>query len=347
MKSQSALSFLLEALNDHEPIVRNQTVMSIGDLGDPKALGPLLDIACQHSDVPASLLFKALGDCSFERSDLMDAIQQPCQEVTPERFFHESTQLRTPSLLEDLPEGDRDEVLAPILTQIQSPDPVVRIEATKSLAQYHVRISVNALSLRAQRDPEPAVRAQAISSLASIDHESVFPAILIGMADDSREVRAAAARSLSRLSFDRADAYVRLINSADDESLRQVASACIQAGVVSQGIDRLGSASRQVNNEHHKLCDDHRGSQANRTQAYETFAIISLLAKAKLIHSVVEVISSHPKIDVCQAAVRLLARMTDPEIHEELRKLSVQPGIDEEVRTVLLQEIYRIDQPQK
>jgi len=39
----------------------------------------------------------------------------------------------------------------------------------------------------------------------------------MGLSDETREVRAAAARSLSRLSFDRADAYVRVIESGDEE----------------------------------------------------------------------------------------------------------------------------------
>ncbi|MEP6570891.1 MAG: hypothetical protein ABJC10_14060 [Acidobacteriota bacterium] len=42
----------------------------------------------------------------------------------------------------------------------------------------------------------------------------MFAAILIGMADESREVRAAAERALNRLSVERADAYVRVVSAA-------------------------------------------------------------------------------------------------------------------------------------
>jgi len=325
IKSPSALPFLLEALYDHHSIVRNQAVVSIGELGLPKAIGALLDVAGQHPDVPANLLSQALSACSVEGLNFFDVIPQSLLvEPDSDSFFQEINQLKPSSSVEALPEGADDEVLAGILSQIQSPDPGVRTEATKTLAQYQVRISVAALSSRAQRDPEATVRAQAISSLAAINHESVFPAVLIGMADESREVRAAAARSLSRLSFDRADAYVRLIETADDEMLAEVASACIEAGIVSQGIDRLGSGDRR--------------------QAYETFSIVSLLAKAKLTDCVVEAIATHSNTDVRLAAVRLLASLPQPEIVEQMRKLALKVHMSEEVRMALLEALYKVDQ---
>ena len=325
IKSPAALPFLLEALYDHESIVRNQAVESIGELRLPKAIGALLNVAGHHPDVPANLLSRALSSCSVEGLDFFDGIPQSwLADGECGRFFKEINQLRSPSSVEDLPEGANDEVLTGLLLQIQSQDPAARAEATKALAEYQVRPSVIALSSRAQRDPEAAVRSQAISSLAEINHESVFPAVLIGMADESREVRAAAARSLSRLSFDRADAYVRLIETADDELLVDVASACIKAGIVSQGIDRLGSGDRR--------------------QAYETFSIVSLLAKAKLTDCIVEAISSHSNTDVRLAAVRLLACMPQPEIVEQLRKLALKPDMSEDVRTALLEALYNVDE---
>jgi HEAT repeat protein len=325
IKSASALPFLLEALYDHESIVRNQVVESIGELRLPKAIGALLNVAGQHPDVPPSLLRRVLSACSVEGLDVFEGILQDwLAEGELGSFFKEINQLRSPLLVEDLPENADDEILIGLLSQIQSQDPAMRAEATKALAEYRVGSSVVALSSRARRDPEPAVRSQAILSLTEIDHESVFPAVLIGMADESREVRAAAARSLSRLSFDRTDAYARLVNTADDDLLFEVASACIKAGIVSQGIDRL--------------------SGGDRRQAFETFSIVSLLAKAKLTDSFVEAISSHANTDVRLAAVRLLASMPQPEIVGQLRKLALKPDMSEDVRTELLEALYRVDQ---
>lgn len=337
IKSPAALPFLLEALYDHESIVRNQAVISIGELKLPKAIGALLEMSRKHPGVPSSLVSRALSACSVETMDFLAAIPKSAlPRLGHDGLLDEINHLEPSSSVEDLP-GSDDEVLAGILAQIHDADSTQRVEAALKLAQYQVCSSVVALSSRARRDPEPKVRAQAISSLATINHESVFPAVLIGMADESREVRAAAARSLNRLSFDRADAYVRLIETADDELLQDVARACIKAEIVSQGIDRLAKDHRQPDS-------DRCRPQGDRRQAYETFAIVSLLAKAKLTESIVEAISDHPNVDVRQAAVRLLSRTKEPEILEQFRKLAFKDGINEEVRTALLKAMYELDQ---
>jgi hypothetical protein len=144
------------------------------------------------------------------------------------------------------------------------------------------------------------------------------------MADESREVRAAAARSVNRLSFDRADAYVRVIETGDDETLACVAKACIQAGIVSQNLDRLTYA-------------DHR-------QAYETFSLICLLTKAGMNEPVLDAVADHPRMDVRLKAVHLLGCTGHPETFSQLRELAVKDGIGEVVKTALLEAMYKLDQ---
>jgi HEAT repeat protein len=63
--SPSALPFLLEALYDPEPIVRNQAVTSLGALKQPAAIGALLDLAWRHPEIPAPLLSRVLSACSL------------------------------------------------------------------------------------------------------------------------------------------------------------------------------------------------------------------------------------------------------------------------------------------
>jgi HEAT repeat protein len=159
--------------------------------------------------------------------------------------------------------------------------------------------------------------------LAAINHESVFAAVLLGLSDETREVRAAAARSLNRLSFDRADAYVRVVESGDEETIRNVAKACLQAGIVSQNLDRLAAS-------------DHR-------QAYETFCLISLLAKAKIIEPISEAIANHPDINVRLKAVHLLACTGEPDLLEQFRELATRDGMREDVKTALLEALYRME----
>ena len=208
--------------------------------------------------------------------------------------------------------------------QLDSIDVEERSEALKTLVQFRVKSAVDAIAQVARHDPEATIRSMAISSLGSINHESVFPSVLIGMADDSREVRAAAARSLNRLSFDRADAYVRVIETGDEETIRNVAKACIQAGIVSQNLDRLTNS-------------DHR-------QAYETFSLISLLAKARMNEPVLDAIVSHPRNDVRLKAVHLLACTGYPETFEQLRELAELEDTPGAIKTAVLEAMYKLDQ---
>src|SRR5205823_12164977 len=119
-----------------------------------------------------------------------------------------------------------------------------RISIARQLALYPVQTSVSVLTSIVLNDPVPDVRSAAVSALGSIDHESVFAPVLIALSDESRIVRAAAARTLTSLPCDRADAYVRVLETADPDMLQRVARACIQTGIVAQGVDRLASEDR-------------------------------------------------------------------------------------------------------
>lgn len=327
IKSPASLPFLLESLYDSEPIVRNQAVVSIGELRLPSAIGALLDIARTHPDVPSALLSRTLSACSVEGLDFFDAvIPEPALLGGAEvgSVVEEITKLEPAGSVESLPETDDDERFTHALATLESIDAAERSEALKILVQSRVKSSVDAIARVARHDTEPTIRALAIAGLSSIDHESVFTGVLIGMADESREVRAAAARSLTRLSFDRADAYVRVIENGDDETIRNVAKACIQAGIVSQNLDRLSNS-------------DHR-------QAYETFSLICLLSKAKMNEPVLGAIADHPRTDVRLKAVHLLARTGQPDTFDQLRELALKDGISEIVKTALLEAMYKLDQ---
>ncbi len=330
IKSEAALPFLLESLYDSESIVRNQAVVSIGELKIPSAIGALLDIARTHPDVPSALLSRTLSACSVEGLDFFDAMPiEPAQLGTGHDLsgVDQITHLEPASSVEELPSGSDDEQLAQALLLSESVDPQERAESLKALAQFRVQSSVEAITRLARHDEEPNLRSMAVSSLGAIGHESVFPAIVIGMADESREVRAAAARALNRLSFDRADAYVRVIESCDQDTVGEVARACVQAGIFSQNLDRLASS--------------------DYLQSYETFSLICLLAKANMNEPVLDTIASHTNIDVRLKAVHLLAATGQPETFEHLRQLAVREGVGEEVKTALLEAMYKLDQEAK
>ena len=326
IKSPAALPFLLEGLYDSESIVRNQAVVSIGELRLPSAIGALLDIARTHPDVPSALLSRTLSACSVEGLDFFDAIASESSLLGSGlgNIIEEITHLEPASPVENLPASSDDENFVQALSLLEGSDVQMRSEALKTLVQFRVQRAVDAIAWVARHDPEPSIRSLAISSLGTINHESVFPTVLIGMADESREVRASAARSLNGLCFDRADAYVRVLETSNEETVRDVARACTQAGIVSQSLDRLANS-------------DHR-------QAYEAFSLICLLSEANMNEPVLETILAHPNVDVRLKIVHLLARTGHPGTCNQLRELAVRDGMHEEVKTALLEAIYKLDQ---
>lgn len=329
IKSASSLSFLLESLYDSEPTVRNQAVVSIGELKMPSAIGALLDIARTHPDVPSNLLSRTLSACSLEGLDFFDAVVPDTGLLEAGEIgsvIEQITQLEPPAPVESLPQTDDTEAFGHALAALESIEASERADALKILVQYRVESAVDAIARVARHDTEPSIRSLAIASLGAINHESVFPTVVIGMADDTREVRAAAARSLNRLSFDRADAYVRVLESDDIETIRNVAKACVQSGIISQNLDRLTNS-------------DHR-------QAYETFTLICLLARAHSSEPVLKAIAEHPNTDVRLKAIHLLACTGETEVLAQLRELAVTDGIGESVKTALLESLYKLEKPE-
>jgi HEAT repeat protein len=178
----------------------------------------------------------------------------------------------------------------------------------------------------ARRDSEPAVRSAAVTSLGLINHESVFAPVILALADDAREVRAAAARALSRLSFDRADAYVRVMESADAEALAEVAKACVKAGLAAQAINRLASEDRR--------------------QAYEAFSLLSLCAKAGETQPILDTVECHRDIEVRLACIRLLGLSNQPQLGEQLIRIAENGGVPEKVRRAIVETVERARGPQ-
>jgi HEAT repeat protein len=325
MKSAQALPFLTEALYDHDPLVRTECVHSLGSLGMPTAIGALLDVARRHQDIPATVLGPALTACSVESLEV-DWSAQPLTRATAETQEAESWGSNVRALVpvadyEELPESCEDEVFSAALVRIESTDAESRVNAAQHLAQFQVRRAVAALATAARHDREDAVRAAAVNSLGIINHESVFASVIIALADEAREVRAAAARALSRLSFERAEAYVRVAETADSRTLRDVAHACVKAGLAAQAVGRLSSEDRR--------------------QAYEAFSLLSLCVGGGEPGPVLDAIGSHRDDEASLTCVQLLGDSLTPEVCDRLRALAAEGGMPERVRRSILETVER------
>ena len=310
----SSLPFLLEALYDVDSTVRNQVVMSIGELKLPSSMGVLLDVARKHPEVSEKLLSRALSASSVSGLAFLDGLQASSSGPAAKSVF-DITQLEPVPPVEDLPETSEEESFEQLMIALESAEQAERVEAAKALAHFRVKKSVVLLTEVARTDSDSYLKATAINSLGFIDHPSAFPAILLAMADESRMVRAAAARALGWLSFDRSEEYVRLLETADDQTLKDVAEACIEACIVEHVIDRLASS--------------------NRYQAYETFALIWLLVKAQRSAVMLDALTSHPDLNVCLSLIHLLAMTAEPELLAQLEQLAERPEIRDELKSAL------------
>lgn len=328
MGSAQALPFLTEALYDHDPVVRMASVQSLGALGLPSAIGALLHTAQRHPEIPASVIGPALTACSVESLELAWESAAESRtfavEESPEEFAGDVRVIAPVCGYEELPDWHEDETLGLALAGAESEDAGARAHAAQSLAQFQVRRAVETLSRLATLDAESAVRATAVASLGLINHESVFAAVVVAMADGAREVRAAAARALSRLSFDRADAYVRVFETADAQTLAAVARACVSAGLAAQAINRLAVEDRR--------------------QGYEAFSLLSLVVKAGEVQPLLDAIECHRDVNVRLACIGMLGQSREPGLSERLRLLAENGGVPERVRAALREAVEHAGQ---
>ena len=320
--SPGSLPALIEALHDGDSIVRNQAVTSLGQLKEPAAIGALLDVGRRYSDIPALALSESLSACSVEGLGFLDSMPFDLDE--PMAGSSESAKGPGPlASFEQLPSGDEDDTFLSMLTRLESADSTERAQVACELGMRRTERSVSALCEAASHDADAAVRSAAVTALGVIDHESVFAPVLIALADDTREVRAAAARALSGLHFDRAQAYARVERTADPETLHNFAQACVKAGIAAQTADRLASEDRR--------------------QAFEAYSLFSLLTKAGELRPVFDVIENHRDMRVQQVAIRILNTFATVEAVPKLRDLVGIPGMPEDVRTGLLEVLYKVD----
>lgn len=180
-------------------------------------------------------------------------------------------------------------------------DEAVREIAVKVLAAFRNRNSVEAMSQIALYDLSSNLRSKAVNTLTEFDHESVFETILLACADPTREVRAAAARGLFRLGFDRAEAWKRIIATGDQFRMSHAARAAIESGIVTKSFDRLLHEDMKI--------------------AYEAFVLIALVIKSGEMDCIFSAIKANRDDRVKLALLHVIQVVRDPVSFDELSKL--------------------------
>lgn len=210
------------------------------------------------------------------------------------------TELLRPQEIEELPVSD-DEGLLAAIDEVQDDsdaDSEFRAIALRVLASFKTRNSIEALSQIALYDLSTNLRAKAVGMLADFDHQSVFESIVLSCADPSREVRAAGARALVRVTFDRGDEWARFALADDKYLSRQVAKAAVEAGIAERSFDRL--------------------TMRDEKSAYEAFALVYLLVKAGETEKIFDAIRDHRDIKIRVALLHILKSANVAEVIPQL-----------------------------
>lgn len=190
-------------------------------------------------------------------------------------------------------------------------DEAVRELALRILQAFKTRNSVDALAQIALYDLSSNLRSKAVATLTEFDHESVFEAILLACADPTREVRAAAARGLFRLGFDRADAWKRIIATRDEFRMSHAARAAIESGIVVKSFDRLLHYDMKI--------------------AYEAFALVGLMIKAGETEQIFDTIRRGKDARVKLALLHVLSVIKDDRALVKLNNLRIDINLDDRV----------------
>ena len=191
-------------------------------------------------------------------------------------------------------------------------DEEIRELSVKILSAFKTRNSVEALSEVALYDLSSNLRSKAVTTLSEFDHESVFETILLACADPTREVKAAAARALFRLSFDRANAWTRIVQSDEEGRIRQIARAALEADLVERSLERLV-------HEDHKI-------------AREAAAFTALMIKSGETKEVFNALVNHKKMIMRKAILHVIKITKDQKALEGLYSLLEQKNLPLELQ---------------
>ncbi len=194
-------------------------------------------------------------------------------------------------------------------------DEQVRELAVRVLAAFKTRNSVESLSQLALYDLSANLRSKAVSILADFNHESVFETILAACADPTREVKAASARALFKLTFDRSDAWTRIAESNDIFRMKHAARAAIAGDLVERSFERLVHQDSKV--------------------VYEAFALVALLISAGETDDVFKAIEYHRNPNVKLALLHVIKIIKNEETLSGLYSLLEVGNLPDDIKEVV------------
>lgn len=255
----------LDANKEMEWLRRNHKAMGAKSSKKPASRQKFIDVQAMKNS----------SSNSIEKDSLSLPIFS-IDKLKPAQPFEQLTLSNDPALISAI-EQTHDEF---------EEDEEVRELAVRILNAFKTRNSIEALSQVALYDLSSNLRSKAVTILSEFDHETVFSTILIACADPTREVRAAAARALTRLSCNRADAWTRIIETEEEGRMVQAARAAIEGDMVERTFSRLVHSDSKF--------------------AYEGFTLVALLIKANETEAIFKAMEKHDDMNVRRAILHVI-----------------------------------------
>lgn len=287
----------------------------------PKRYGKeqMSEILKASASMPKKSQTSASDEADAEEETHVHAQVQPQFVERPQeqpQFPQLNLELKMPAPAEELPEVVDDDTFYDALVDAGDEEAMIRAVSARVLARHRTVNSINTLSKMTMDDADPEVRLEAVEGLKTIAHVSVFAPLLIAVSDDFPTVKQAAIQAFTSLPMNMADNYVRLIESGDEELMKKVARACLVTGLVHKAFVQLCGS--------------------NQEQAYEGFALLSLLAKAGETKPLLDAITKHPNMNVRILAIKIMNETQKPEAHEQLKELTHEANLPKFIKTSLM-----------
>jgi len=215
-----ATKHLVHALQHSDWHVRKQAAWALGQLGDTRAIKPLIRVVSDDEDPvvqqEAAAALGELGYSKVEVDSILDALKDPNPTVreTAEASLKEKGEAATAALVHALrfrkdPEVKKDAAYALTLigpssarllvVALRDKDPEVRYIAATTLGDVGDREAVDALMLALEKDDSPRVRYQAVVSLGKLHDTRAAGALVHATKDQNPKVAEAARKALRNI----------------------------------------------------------------------------------------------------------------------------------------------------
>ena len=190
---ERTFSLMLELLQDEAPEVRRVAVESLGKIGDPRAVDPILSLQHDPAAIVREASVLAMGRLKPTATEgvvalLTQALEDPVESVRQAAVV----------AVGEIEPGTR--LLQPVVGLLRSSDARVRRAAVQALLQIDASQSIPAL-VAAGRDSDAEVRQGIVAAVGEWGGAAVSPWLRERLAEDSAPgVRAEAAYRLGLLS---------------------------------------------------------------------------------------------------------------------------------------------------